>query len=623
MKDNKLKSGLVLTALGVVYGDIGTSPLYSLKEAFHHLHALPVNEVNVLGILSLIFWSLILIISLKYNLLILKADNRGEGGILALTALISSIFKHNSKRLKVLTIFGLFGTALLYGDGMITPAISVLSAVEGLELVQPALHPYIVPITVAILIGLFSIQRHGTERVGKIFGPITFVWFLTLGVLGVLKILETPSVLLAISPHYALDFFVTNGGKAFLVLGSVFLVVTGGEALYSDLGHFGRKPINAAWFSCVLPCLLLNYFGQGALLLESPEAIKNPFFLLAPSWALLPLVILATVATVIASQALITAVFSLTMQAVQLQYFPRMDISHTSHTEFGQIYVSNMNIFLMFSCIALVVAFESSTALAAAYGIAVTMTMLITTLLFYFVARYNWKWSPLLALPLCGFFASVEFCFFGANLLKIIHGGWFPLVVGGIIFTIMTTWNKGRRILYERMLEMITPVSEVITKISKSHIHRNPGVAAYLAGSPQYVPSSLTWNLQHYSSLHEVILIVTVRTEEVPFVNQEERMLVREIGLGFYSVQLKYGFMEVPNMPEALQQVTLNGNPVPIDKITYFLGQEHLLAKDNGRGMAYWREKLFAFMSRNSEAASKFFNLPPERVITVGLMIEL
>lgn len=624
MKENKLKSGLVLTALGVVYGDIGTSPLYSLKEAFHHLHALPVIETNVMGILSLIFWSLILIISLKYNLLILKADNKGEGGILALTALISNIFRNNSKRLKVLTIFGLFGTALLYGDGMITPAISVLSAVEGLELVQPALHPYIVPLTVAILIGLFSIQRHGTEKVGKIFGPITLVWFLTLGLLGILKIIDSPGVLMALSPHYAVDFFINNGVKAFLVLGSVFLVVTGGEALYSDLGHFGRKPINVAWFSLVLPCLLLNYFGQGALLLENPAAIRNPFYLLAPGWALLPLVILATVATVIASQALITAVFSLTMQAVQLQYFPRMDISHTSHTEFGQIYVGNMNIFLMFSCIALVIAFRSSTALAAAYGIAVTMTMLITTILFFFVARYNWKWSNFIAVPLCGFFISVELCFFGANLLKIIHGGWFPLVVGAIIFTIMTTWNKGRKILYERMLELITPVTEVLAKISKTRIHRNPGVAVYLAGQPQYVPTSLTWNLQHYSSLHEVILIVTVRTEEVPFVAKEERALVKEVGLGFYSVQLKYGFMEVPNMPEALKDVHLtDGRAVPIHKVTYFVGQEHLLAKDNGRGMAYWREKLFAFMSRNSEAASKFFNLPPEQVITVGLMIEL
>lgn len=624
MEGNKLKSGLVLSALGVVYGDIGTSPLYSLKEAFHHSHNLPVTDGNVMGILSLIFWSLILIISLKYNLLILKADNRGEGGILALTALISNLFRNNSKRLKILTIFGLFGTALLYGDGMITPAISVLSAVEGLELVQPALHPYIVPLTVAILICLFSIQRHGTEKVGKIFGPITLVWFLTLGTLGLVKVIQSPGVLLSISPMYAIDFFLNNGAMAFLVLGSVFLVVTGGEALYSDLGHFGRKPINMAWFCLVLPCLLLNYFGQGALLLENPTAIRNPFYLLAPSWGLLPLVILATMATVIASQALITAVFSLTMQAVQLQYFPRMDISHTSHTEMGQIYVGNMNIFLMFSCIALVVTFGSSTALAAAYGIAVTMTMLITTVLFYFVVRYNWKWSNLIALPLCGFFASVELCFFGANLLKIIHGGWFPLVVGGIIFTIMTTWNQGRKILYDRMLEMITPVNEVLNKINRLRIYRNPGVAVYLAGQPQYAPSTLMWNLQHYSSLHEIVLIVTVRTEEVPFVAPENRAFVKEVGQGFYNIQLRYGFMEVPNLPEALKRITLaNNEPVPVGKVTYFLGQEHLLAKDNGKGMPLWREKLFAFMSRNSEAASKFFNLPPGQVITVGLMIEL
>jgi KUP system potassium uptake protein len=624
MKNSKLSTGVVITALGVVYGDIGTSPLYALKESFHHLNELPVIESNIMGVLSLIFWSLILIISLKYHLLILKADNKGEGGVLALTSLVTNLFKGDSKRLKYLTLLGLFGTALLYGDGMITPAISVLSAVEGLELVQPALHPYIIPITVVILIGLFSIQRHGTATVGKIFGPITLIWFLILGLLGLVKIIDSPHVLMALSPHYALDFFIHNGGKAFIVLGSVFLVVTGGEALYSDLGHFGRHPIDVAWFSCVLPCLLLNYFGQGALLLQNPAAIKNPFYLLAPEWALIPLVIMATIATVIASQALITGVFSITMQAVQLQYFPRMKIDHTSHTEFGQIYVANMNIFLMISCIALVISFGSSTALASAYGIAVTMTMLITTILFYFVARYSWKWNPFVAIGLCGFFGAVELCFFGANLLKIVHGGWFPLVVGLLIFTVMITWNKGRKILSARMLEMITPVTDVLARIEKEKIHRNPGVAVYMAGQPQFVPSTLTLNMHHYGSLHETILIVTVRTEEIPFVPVNERAVIKHAGLGFYKIQLRYGFMEVPDVPLALKDLELSpGEKIPVKIMTYFLGQEHLIAKDNGRGMPLWQERLFSYMSRNSQSASTFFNLPPDRVITVGLIVEL
>lgn len=623
MTKSKVSGGLVIAALGVVYGDIGTSPLYSLKESFHHMHGIPVIESNVMGVLSLIFWSLILIISLKYHLLILKADNNGEGGVLALTALISNIFKNNSKRLKVLTLLGLFGTALLYGDGMITPAISVLSAVEGLELVQPALHPYIIPITVLILVALFSVQRHGTSAVGKVFGPITLVWFLIIGLLGLVKVIDSPHVLLAMSPHYAFEFFATNGTTAFVVLGSVFLVVTGGEALYSDLGHFGRHPIDMAWFSVVLPCLLMNYFGQGALLLENPAAVKNPFYLLAPDWALIPLVIMATIATVIASQALITGVFSLTMQAVQLQYFPRMKIDHTSHTEFGQIYVGYMNIFLMISCIALVISFGSSTALASAYGIAVTMTMLITTILFYFVARYSWNWSNWIAIPLCGFFGSVEVCFLGANLLKVIHGGWFPLVVGIVLFTIMTTWKRGRKILSERMLEIVTPVTDLLSMVEEKKIPRTEGIAVYMAGQPMFVPSTLTLNLKHYKALHENILIVTVKTEDIPFVDEDKKVSIKGVGQGFFKIQLHYGFMEVPDVPEILKTIKLNDKKIPVEEITYFLGQEQLIAKANKKGMALWREKLFAYMSRNSQPASRFFNLPPQQVISIGLIIEL
>lgn len=625
MKNNtKVNGAIVIGALGVVYGDIGTSPLYALKESFHHMHELQVIEANVLGVLSLIFWSLILIISLKYHLLILKADNEGEGGILALTALISTVFKNSSKRLRVLTLLGLFGTALLYGDGMITPAISVLSAVEGLELVQPGLHPFIVPITVIILIGLFSIQRHGTAAVGRIFGPITLTWFIIIGVLGLMKIIENPHVLAAVNPSYAFEFFVNNGGKAFMVLGSVFLVVTGGEALYSDLGHFGRHPIDFAWFSCVLPCLFLNYFGQGALLLQDPTAIRNPFYLLAPQWALLPLVIMATVATVVASQALITGVFSLTMQAVQLQYCPRMKISHTSHTEFGQIYVQKVNTFLMIACIALVISFKSSTALASAYGIAVTMTMLITTILFYFLARYSWGWSNFVAIPLCGFFALVECCFLGANLLKVVHGGWFPLVVGIVIFTIMSTWNKGRQILSARMLEIVTPMIDVIKRLDAGNIPRIPGIGIYLSGQPQYAPPALIQNLKHFKCLHEKVILVVVRTEEIPIVSEANRAQITELGHRIYKVQLFFGFMEVPDVPKALLKVSKENNlNMTTGEETYFIGQEHLLATAHRKGMALWREKLFAFMSRNSQSASTYFGLPIDRVVTLSSTIEL
>lgn len=624
MQDKKLNAGLVIAALGVVYGDIGTSPLYSIKESFNPEHGLAVTEANVFGILSLIFWSIFLIISFKYNLLILRADNNGEGGVLALTALITKHFKNSSKRLKFLTLLGLFGTSLLYGDGMITPAISVLSAVEGLELVQPGLHPYIVPITVAILIALFSIQRNGTERIGKIFGPVTLLWFIVLGTLGLVKAISSPQIFLALNPLYAYEFFVNNGLMGIVILGSVFLVVTGGEALYSDLGHFGRRPINFAWFCCVLPCLVLNYMGQGALILENPTAIKNPFYLLAPEWALFPLVILATAATVIASQALITGVYSITMQAVQLQYLPRTRIDHTSDKEFGQIYVAKMNWILMVCCIALVIFFGSSSALASAYGIAVTMTMLITTILFYFLARYAWKWSNYIALPVCGFLGAIELCYFGANSLKIAHGGWFPLVIGTTIFIVMATWNKGRKFLSSRILEKTTPNADILLKLMSHRIHRNPGVAIYMAGQSQFAPSTLAMNLQHYSSLHEIILIVTVRTEEVPYTDESCRIEVKNMTQGFYKILLRYGFMEVPNVPLALAKVRLKDDlPIPLDSATYFLGQEYLITKRDGLGMALWRKKLFSYMSKNSQAASEFFNLPPENVITVGLTIEI
>jgi KUP system potassium uptake protein len=612
-----------LAALGVVYGDIGTSPLYAFKESFHHTHELAVSALNVYGILSLIFWALIIIVSIKYLVFVVRADNQGEGGVLALTALLNGIPFKSRNLLRVLTLFGLFGTALLYGDGMITPAISVLSAVEGLELVTPAFHPYILPITVIILIVLFSIQRHGTAVVGKVFGPVTLLWFFVLGILGVIQIVNHPSIFLAINPMYAVEFFQYNAWKGFVVLGSVFLVMTGGEALYSDLGHFGKGPIRMAWFVVVLPCLILNYFGQGALLLENPAAIKNPFYMMAPEWAIMPLVILATFSTCIASQALITGVFSLTMQAVQLQFIPRVTINHTSQEEFGQIYVRTVNTLLMIACIALVLTFKTSSNLAAAYGIAVTTTMVITTILFYFVAHYSWKWHPIAALSICGFFLSIELAFWGANLLKVFHGGWFPLVVGLVLYTIMTTWNRGRQILSERMLEYIVPLTDFLESVKKDKHVRVPGVAVYMSGHPQYVPPTLYQSYRHFKCLHEHLVLLFVHTSDIPHVPVSNRVRLQNIGPQIYKVSIDYGFMDLPDVPHELKGLILDHN-VPLDPMaaTYFLGREHIIATER-RGMMIWREKLFSLMSRNSQPATRFFQLPRNRVVEIGSIVEL
>lgn len=621
------KSGLKyltsLTALGVVYGDIGTSPLYAFKESFHHTHELALNALNVYGILSLIFWSLIIVVSIKYLVFIVRADNQGEGGVLALTALFGTVPVKSRKLIKVMTLFGLFGTALLYGDGMITPAISVLSAVEGIEFVTPVLHDYILPITVAILIALFSIQRHGTAVVGKVFGPITLLWFIVLGSLGLYQILSHPTILFAINPYYAYEFFAVNAWKGFAVLGSVFLVVTGGEALYSDLGHFGKSPIRLAWFSVALPALILNYFGQGALLLEHPEAVKNPFYMMAPEWAIIPLVILATISTCIASQALITGVFSITMQAVQLQYIPRVTIDHTSREEFGQIYVRTVNTLLMIACIALVLTFKSSSNLAAAYGIAVTTTMVITTILFYFIARHSWNWNPILAMGLCGFFLVIEGSFWGANLLKILHGGWFPIAVGIVIFTLMTTWNRGRQILSERMLEYIIPLSEFLDNIRTTKPVKVPGVAIYMSGHPQYVPPTLYQSYRHFNCIHEHLVLLFVHTMDIPHVPSSNRVRLQNIGPQIYKVAIDYGFMDLPDVPHELRGLCLDNQLIlDPDNATFFLGREHLMATEK-KGMMIWREKLFALMSRNAQPATRFFQLPRKRVVEIGSVVEL
>lgn len=619
---SKYKFLLTLSALGVVYGDIGTSPLYALKESFHHAHNIGISSNNIFGILSLIFWSLIIVISLKYLRYVLKADNKGEGGILALTALVTPrTEKHASKR-KNLIRLGLFGTALLYGDGMITPSISVLSAVEGLELITPVFSPYIIPITIAIIIGLFSVQKYGTEIVGKVFGPLTLFWFLTLGGLGIFNIIKEPSVLMAMNPYYAFQFFAVNSWDGFFVLGSVFLVVTGGEALYSDLGHFGRQPIIRAWFLVVLPCLVLNYFGQGALLSHNPAAVKNPFFLMAPSWMLTPLVILATLSTVIASQALITGVFSITMQAVQLGYIPRVLIEHTSAKEFGQIYVKSMNRILMVACILLVFFFKTSSNLAAAYGIAVTTTMAVTTILFYLVARQKWRWSKLKAGTICGFFLLIDLAFWGANLVKVLDGGWVPLAVGIFIFIMMTTWKKGRKLLGQRIRDEVIPLSLFLDKIDREKPYRNPGVAIYMASGLKDTPYALIQSYEHYKSIHRRLIFLSVVTEEIPQVPQSRRVEVNDVGHGCFTVFIHYGYMERPNIPKELDQLQVGDIQMNPNEATYFIGKEKLFATDKP-GMALWREKLFAFQTANAQDATTFFQLPRKRVMEIGVQVEL
>ncbi len=614
---------LALGALGVVYGDIGTSPLYAFRESFHETYGIPVSALNILGILSLIFWSLIIVISIKYIVFVMRADNRGEGGILALTALIlpSNGVQRGSTRW-LLILLGLFGTALLYGDGMITPAISVLSAVEGLEVATPFFDPYIIPITIAILVGLFMFQSQGTEKVGKVFGPTTLIWFTLLAVLGIRWIVRQPHILVAVNPLYGIEFFIRNGWHGYLVLGSVFLVVTGGEALYADMGHFGRAPIRLAWFAVVLPALLLNYFGQGALLLEHPEAVVNPFYRMAPTWALYPVVVIATAATVIASQALITGAFSLTMQAVQLGYLPRMFIQHTSTEERGQIYISGVNWVLMVACIALVIAFESSSNLAAAYGVAVTTTMVVTTLLLAVVARERWQWMFPTTLAMAGFFLVIDIGFWGANLVKVPAGGWFPLVIGAIVFTLMTTWKRGRQILRKRLRVGIVRFADFAERLQTEAITRVPGTAVFMYSDPRGTPPALILNLRHNKVLHEQVILLSVRTEMKPRMRPNQRIEVHDLEKGFYRVVLHYGFMEDPNVQRDLALVKDHGLDLNLQDVSYFLGRERLFATKRP-GMAIWREKLFILMSRNALSATDFFNLPPNRVVELGTQIEL
>jgi KUP system potassium uptake protein len=583
---------------------------------------LPINPINILGILSLIFWALIITISIKYLAFILRADNRGEGGILALMSLTRSERGNSARRHLAIVVLGLFGAALLYGDGMITPAISVLSAVEGLEVATPFFKPYVVPITVGLLVGLFSLQRKGTAKVGSLFGPVMTVWFLVIGALGIHGILQAPAVVAGINPIHAVRFFLENKLVGFLALGAVFLVETGGETLYADMGHFGKRPIRLAWFTLVLPCLLLNYFGQGAALMVNPSAEENPFFWLAPSWALYPLVILATAATIIASQAVISGAFSITRQAIQLGFCPRLLIKHTSKEEIGQIYVPTVNWAIMAATIALVVAFRTSDNLAAAYGVAVTTDMVITSLLFYIVAQEQWGWRPWLIGPLCAGFLAVDFSFFGANIIKVRQGGWLPLLMALVIFTLMSTWKRGRRILYERMQEEALPVNLFLEDVRRSPPVRVPGTSIFMTGNAEGVPPALLHNLKHNHVLHERVVLLTIATEEVPHVNPKQRLEVKDLGCNIFRLVSHYGFMETPHVPKLLAFAKEKGLQFDPMNTTYFLGRETIIPSSKP-GMAVWREWLFVLLSRNAQSATAFYSIPMNRVVELGTQVEI
>jgi len=612
-----------LTALGVVFGDIGTSPLYALRECFHGSHGIGLNEMNVMGVLSLILWSLVIVISVKYLLFVLRADNKGEGGILALTALVAPRAQASFKGRRGLLIFlGLFGAALLYGDGVITPAISVLSAVEGLKIATPFLENYVVVITVVILIGLFFFQSSGTARIGRLFGPIILAWFVTLALLGIKGILSEPRVLAAVNPLYAFQFFGLNPKDGFLVLGSVFLVVTGGEALYADLGHFGRHAIQMGWFTVALPSLILQYFGQGALLLTNPAAVENPFYLLAPSWALYPLVALATMATIIASQAVITGAFSLSQQAAQLGFLPRMAVKHTSAREIGQIYVPFVNWALLLGTLYLVLEFRSSSRLAAAYGIAVTTTMFITTILTYVVMRRKWDWTLMQALPLSLLFLFIDLSFFGANSIKILDGGWFPLLLAGVVFLLMTTWKRGRKLLAQRLTDRAMSQEEFLKDVLGKVQTRVPGTAVFMSATPRGIPAALTQNTEHNHVIHEKVVILTITTEEIPHVGSKERVVVEEVAPGFFRVLARYGFMESPQVPQLLKLCEERGLSVDLEKTTFFLGRETLIAS-NRTEMPKWQEKIFAFMAQNAQRATDYFKIPSDRAIEIGTVVDM
>ncbi|WP_438028060.1 potassium transporter Kup [Sorangium sp. So ce233] len=612
---------LMLAALGVVYGDIGTSPLYAMKECFspaspHHVALTP---ANVLGVLSLMFWSLMLVVTIKYVTFITRADNEGAGGILALLALVpNSERKGDGRGLLVLLV--LFGASLLYGDGVITPAISVLSAVEGLEVATSTLKPAVVPITCAVLLALFLVQKRGTAGIGTVFGPVTLVWFLALALLGAKEIVHSPGVLRAVSPEYAVSFFIENKTHGFLILGAVVLCITGGEALYADMGHFGREPIKYTWYTIVWPGLLINYFGQGAKLLEDPTAAASPFYALVPSWALYPTVAIATAATVVASQALISGAFSLTQQAVQLGYFPRVTVVHTSKDEAGQIYIPEVNSGLLVSCLVLVVTFKNSSALAAAYGIAVTGTMGITTVVYYVVTRKTWGWPVWKSLPLAGLFLVIDLAFFAANSAKFFHGGWVPIVMGAATFTVMTTWKTGRKHLAAAIKSAILPLDVFLEDVKRTKPHRVRGTAVFMASSPEGTPPILLHHVKHNQVLHEQVVLLSIQVLNVPEVPAERRTTVIPRGEGIYQVTACYGFMQTPNAPSVLEGCKRHGLIIDLGRTSYYLGRETLLTTGSSK-MSRWRKALFAFISRNARPATAYFGLPPNRVVELGMQV--
>jgi KUP system potassium uptake protein len=639
---------LALGALGVVYGDIGTSPLYALKECFSGPHGVPVTKANVLGVLSLIFWSLNFVITFKYLSVVMRADNRGEGGILALLALVRPHGEGRPARARRWLLgIGLFGAALLYGDGIITPAISVIGAIEGISVAAPALESWVVPIAVVIISALFAVQRRGTAGVGAIFGPMTGVWFACIAVLGISGIVRHPSVLAALNPWYAVTFLWEGGAAGLMVLAAVVLVITGGEALYADMGHFGKRPIRLAWYAVVLPSLLLNYFGQGALLLDSPAAARNPFYSLVPEWAMYPMIGIATGAAIVASQALISGAFSLTRQAVQLGYMPRMNIVHTSSSTIGQIYIPQVNNALWIACVGLVIAFRSSSNLAATYGVAVTGTMATTTILLLVIAHSRWKWSLWKLVLLGGLFLMVDLAFFGVNLFKIPDGGWFPLVVAAAVFTLMSTWKKGRIRLSEIVQENTLPIDLFLSDIAKRKPSRVPGIAVFLTSIRGGAPPVLLHHLKHNKMLHERVILLSVLGEEIPQVQEADRVRYRELGEGFCEVVASYGFMETPDVPAVLQSLPLEDGEggvlrVEVMATTFYLGRETLIPTDRRRrgaaaaprrapgadtrprepAMPRWRKKLFIFMTRNAQSATAFFGLPPNRVVELGAQIQ-
>ena len=613
---------LMLGAVGVVYGDIGTSPLYTMKESFLGPHPLAVDPLHIFGVLSLIFWTLMMIVTFKYVSVAMRADNRGEGGSFALLSLIARNLEGKKRWTSTLVILGVLATCLFYGDAMITPAISVLSAVEGLTIVQAQLQPLVVPISIAILVGLFLVQARGTAKVGNMFGPIMLAYFAVLAGLGVMNILNRPGIVGIVNPAWAARFFVHDPKLAFLALGSVFLCVTGAEALYADMGHFGRKAINFSWVVLVYPCLVLNYMGQGALLLANPQAAINPFYLLAPDWARLPLVFLATLATIIASQAVISGAFSVTHQAVQLGFLPRLRTEHTSEKALGQIYIPTVNWGLLLMVVVLVLGFRQSSNLASAYGIAVTGTMLITSTMLGVMMLYVWKWNRLLAIGATSLFLLVDGAYFASNITKIPDGGWFPLLVAAISFTVLTTWAKGRELLRDHLASSALPLPVFIKSVGQS-VHRVRGTSVFLSASPDAVPAALLHNLKHNQVLHERVIILNVQVEEIPHVPNERRVEFHDAGAGFYRLILHYGFMDEVDIPRDLAFIKTCGEPFNMMSTSFFLGRQKLVAANKAPGMALWREKLFAWMLKSSESAMEFFKLPTNRVVELGSQLQI